>query len=399
MVPVTVYPLQLSGEDEAIENSEITIDLNFSHGDAENPVLYPRFTPMSDRFADIFLSYTLNPPQYLTPRRDLAATELARMLLLYPEAIDNDDNEDCIDWIDNFANWKRRQGLIVDVEPIDVEHSDTDDIKDVVRDYYDPDEGPPIEFLIIIGNEDMSELEDVRDDNNVELFFPTYEFEIINDEVDPPDTSTGYSDHEYSTLEGDDLAPEIIISRIKVPTYSRLIGALQRTIEYEVNPFIEEDDDWISSALVVIEIDPRVGMPPLDLYALMHWEQERLDQIGYDSIELLAGTADPSVSYEVGIQDEISDVFAEDEGVSIAISEGYVYGAVEIEQGEEEDSTDWGQFEDGNFTETGRKNSFIIANFQHYPNHVVYPFFASAQEDFLNGPVADWQRTNRDDFR
>ncbi len=384
MVPVTVYPLQLSGDNEAVENSEITVDLNFSQGDAENPVLYPRFTPMSDRFADIFLSYTLNPPQHLTPRRDLAATELARMLILYPEAIDNEDNEGALDWIDNFADWKRRQGLMVDIEPIDVEHSDTDDIKDVIRDYYDPDEGPPIEFLIIIGNEDMSELEDERDENNVELFFPTYEFEIIIDNNGEPDTTTGFSDHEYSTLEGDDLAPEIIISRIKVPTYSRLIGALQRTIEYEVNPYT--DEDWINNALVVIEIDPRVGPPPLDLYALMHWEQERLRQIGYDSIELLAGTADPAVDYETGIQDEISDVFAQ--GVSIALSDGYVYGAVEIEYGEVRDSTDWGQFEDGNFTETGRKNSFIIANFQHYPNHVVYPFFASAQEDFLNGPVA-----------
>ncbi len=375
MVPVTVYPLQLSGN-EAFENRRVTVDLKLAHGDAENPRLSLRPIPMSDRFADIIDSYTLNPPHNLTPRRDPAATELARMLIMYPEAIDNEENEGALEWIDNFADWKRRQGLMVDIEPIDVEHNDAEDIKDVIRDYYDPDEGPPLEFLVIIGNEDINELEDARYENDVELFFPTYQFEIIGED----DTTTGYSDHEYSTLEGDDLAPDIIVSRIKVPTYTRLIGALQRTIEYEVNPDTD-DEDWFGSALVVLEIDPQGGLPPVDLYALEHWEMARLAAKGYDPIELLTGTADPNAG-DAGIQDEIKDVF--ETGVSVALAEGYLYGAVLLE----EDSTDWGQFEDRNLAHTGRRNPFIIANFQRYAIRVVYPFFASAREDFLNGPVA-----------
>lgn len=377
MVPVTIFPLQLQAENHrAVENSEIEIELKFSAGEAVNPVIDLRPARFSHGMARILEDFTLNPPVGLSPQRDLAATELARMLILYPEAIDNDEeNEQAAEareWIDRFAEWKQRMGYSVEVIAVDTEQ-DPDDIKSIIQDYYENG----LEFLIIIGNEDSEELE-ALEENQPRLYFPTSRFVIdIVEEVE----IYGYSEHEYSLMDGDDMAPDIIVSRMKVPTYSRLIGVLQRSIAYETDPYIE-DNNWFTKALSTVE---RENQDPND-YALPYWTRSRLLREGYENIEILIGNNDWRIDEDQGIWDEIRD--AVEGGVSLVFGDGTLYGIANghIAEIENRMVNDWEQWND--FAETGRMNPFLIANFSDYELHIMYPFFASARKDTINGAIA-----------
>ncbi|NQT33812.1 T9SS type A sorting domain-containing protein [bacterium] len=378
MVPVTIFPLQVQTENNrAVENSEIEIELKFSAGEAVNPVIDLRPARFSHGMARILKDFTLNPPLGLSPHRDLAATELARMLILYPEAIDTDEeDEDAPEaraWIDSLAEWKRQMGYAVEIRPVDTEQ-DPDDIKLMIRDYY-RDDG--LEFLIIIGNEDSQEL--ALEANEPRLYFPTSRFVIdIVEEVE----IYGYSEHEYSLLDGNDQAPDIIVSRMKVPTYSRLIGVLQRSIAYEANPYTE-DNNWFSKALLTVE---RENLNAND-YALPYWTRSRLLREGYENIEILMGNNDWRIDDEDQvIRDEIRD--AVEGGVSLVFGDGTLYGIANgrIVEIENRMVNDWEQWND--FAETGRMHPFVFANFSDYELHISYPFFASAKEDTLNGSIA-----------
>lgn len=367
MVPVSVYPLQLHSDDAiAFESSEIVVDIKLSQGDAVNPISNPRPVELSSDFAQVVNSFALNPPPDLTPRRDPATTELAGMLILYPEAMDNDDDaEEALEWMNAFADWKRRQGYMVAVEAIDTDELDSDDIKARIQDYYDDDEFP-LEFLVIIGNEDDVELNGDDLEYNTQLFFPSFRRVIVIENVE----YVVFSEHEYTLLEGDeeDLTPDIILSRIKTPTYERLIGALRKIIDYEATPFTDEEE-WFTHALVTVEQN-QIGS---DYDALIQWERNRLEQKGYDPVDVL----NVIIVADTLRGDEIKEVF--EEGISIGLAEGMLYGCVQ--------GANWDQWDEDNVAHTGAMSSFNIANLTHYETQVMYPFFASALPDRNNGCV------------
>ncbi|MCF7809497.1 T9SS type A sorting domain-containing protein [bacterium] len=363
MVPVTVYPLQLNdGEATAIENNELTVDLKMSQGNAVNPITIQRSMNYSAGFANIIRSSTINPPQSLNPRRDPAETKLSRLLILYPAALDDDGNaEDAVAEINNYADLKRRMGYLVDVVSVDIENEDSEHIReDYIREYYEAD--PPVEFVTIIGNESEVELAEAED-RNEELYFPSFDLVIIVDE----DEVRVKSEHGYTTLEGDDEASDIILSRMKVPNYERLVGVLRKTIEYQANPYTD-DEAWFTHSLVTVEQDE---IPPAFYYDLAYWERDRLSQNGYDDVDVMLGVTEEMV-------DDIKAIF--EEGVSVAFGEGMLSGCVQ--------DTNWVQWEEENLAATGAMNSFNIANISDYNMERMYPFFASALPNENNGCIA-----------
>ncbi|NQU05469.1 MAG: carboxypeptidase regulatory-like domain-containing protein [Calditrichaeota bacterium] len=373
MVPVTIYPLQIDqGNALAIENSKITVDLKMSHGDAVNPVTNPRPANFSSGFAKIFESISLNPPQNLNPRRDLADTALSRLLILYPEALNEDDEdedaEEAVTWIHRYANLKRRMGYLVNVEFVDTDNRDSDFIKNqIIRHYYE-EVDPPVEFVTIIGNENWIELNsDSIENRNPELYFPSFDIVIVVEEIE----YIVRSEHGYTTLEGDedDEVPDIILSRMKVPNYQSLIGVLQKTIEYQTDPYVE-NEDWFSHALVTVEPDTLPALP-IVYFDLAYWEANRLRQKGYNDVDVMID----------GMEDMADDVKAIfEEGVSIALGEGMLYGCVQ--------GSNWEQWDEENVARTGKMNSFNIANVSNYMHEVMYPFFSSALPDEINGCIA-----------
>ncbi|MDP8239326.1 MAG: C25 family cysteine peptidase [Candidatus Hatepunaea meridiana] len=403
MVPITVFPIQLLQESSqagtpvspdgiqksqhhnittsqhqiAVENSQIEIKLNFTNDEAINPLLNSAPRQMSHSFANIINSYTLNPPPHLIPRRDLAATELAKSLILYPQVFDdNEDAAEAMIWLNHLVHWKRRQGYYVELAAVEVDRENednSDDIKDLIGDYYEDG----FEFVTLIGNEDYDELNTVEG-NNTELYFPSWMFiiRVVQDTLGNDVIIRGYREHEYSLLEGDDEMPDIIISRIKVPTYDRLVGALRKTIAYQIDPYLDNDNDWYSHSLVTIEEDS-IGIIVLspEYLSLAYWEQARLTQKGYNDIDVILG---PVGSFEDGVYvgDDIKEVL--EEGVSLALGEGWLYDCVA--------HRNWEQWED--YAETGRMHPFVIANLSYYEQQVMYPFYASGTSDNLNGPIA-----------
>ena len=206
---------------------EVELELEFTAGIGVNELGALSRVPITPQFANLLESVALNPPRDRFPGRDLAAESLSRMLLLYPEAI---NDQATLDLIEEFADWKRRLGLRVDVEAIDTDAMDAEAIKGVISDYYHED--PPIDYVAIIGDDRFPKTYWLQapPPSDQELFFPGYPKTLPNDILGKPDT-THLVDMLYTTMDGDqDMAPDIGIGRFWVRTLEQLKGALRRSI-------------------------------------------------------------------------------------------------------------------------------------------------------------------------
>jgi len=373
MVPVTICPLQLHTDGEELpQTSRIVVELEFSPDGGEDAALAHRRIPITPNFARLLEAFTLNPPRTdHLPGRDLAAPALSRMLVVYSDAIEDEEALGCIN---EFVEWKRRMGLMVDVEEIDIDDNAYEEVKELAWQLLD-DEKLPLEYMTIIGDDELgwswdSVMVDLEIDD--ELFFPAYGHEIN-------DTTTVFRDHYYTTDPEDEefLMPQFALGRMMVPNYGSLAGALRRTIDYERDPYLgpEGDGAWFTRALFTMQTEKYVTdegdtvvYTPQDVLELARWGRNRLSDAGYDEVVILRDLSE---------EDRIAEVREQlEEGVSLALADGWLLGAFgPIFQ--------WDEYAD-----TDRMNPFMIANGIYYENPIMYPFFSLATADEPIGPVA-----------
>jgi len=223
--------------------------------------------------------------------------------------------------------------------------------------------------LVIIGNEDEFELNSEDYENDPELFFPAYSYLISEVEEEQV---WGISDHLYTLIEGDDDLPEIALSRFKVPTFDRLTGALQRSIEYEINPLID-NNDWFSRAVLTIESE-EAGIHP-NRIDLANWERRCLERAGFQDVSVIAGSLE-----EDDLAENIREVL--NAGHSLILADGWLWGCVMPNE------EDWRIIDWENPVMVEGCNPFVISQpCLLGPVKMSYPYFASAQPDFYNGPI------------
>ncbi len=376
LVPLTIYPVQILDENSKVFVArEMTIQLSFTAGGTDNSVYSRSRYKLTKSMQKVLSTVTLNPPQNVRPRRDIASEGLSRMLILYGEDI---EDESTIEKIMEFAEWKRRMGLVVDVEEVMIDGAEAEDIR---IDYVEPllDSDPPLEFLVIMGD-DFTALdntgfeEDTVDFLDRDLFFPSFEFNVN-------DTVTFIGDHPFSVFGEDEIhIPEIAVGRFMSPTYEMLKGALKRSIEYERNPYpgpAGEEGDWYSRALYSIENGISSASEEKERLDLGRWNRMKLYEMGYTNVDSIWRLQ----------EEDIKDANKEslENGVSIALSDGWLLGCSDLSWDYEEDIWTY-------YANTGRMNPFVIAMGEFYHDvsvtYGLYQFFNSAKEDRLIGPVA-----------
>ena len=363
MVPVTIFPVQVDSDGKMlVENTEIDVEFVFTPGGGVNTVSPGREKPITPDFARVLEATTLNPPVHRFPRRDPAATFHSSLLILYPEAI---ENQDALESIGDFVEWKRRMGFNVIVDPRpDLEDNEdnraAEAVQAVITSHYEEED---IEYVIIIGDDQMDDEFIVAiEESDEDLHFPTFSYVVrLNEQGEPVYLDADYF---YTTLDGDDdLLPEVRLGRIMVPTYDRLAGALERSILYERNPYVDEEA-WLTNPLLTFDRAPD-SLTYADIN-LMLWTQQRLDELGYDELNILARL--PAEQLAETTKDHLED------GVSLALSVGWLLGA-----------TDPLALLD--VAITGRKNPFVVCSGVHYINPTMHAFFAQTEDDH-NGPIA-----------
>lgn len=122
-------------------------------------------------------------------------------------------------YLQEFAEWKRRKGFDVVVEPIYRDGIQASEIKDYIQDAYDNWERPP-EFILLAGDANASNYR-----------MPTYHI----DSPRFPDEDPNATDQPYVMLEGDDYFIDAFIGRISCdqPSPGDLQRALSRYIRHE----------------------------------------------------------------------------------------------------------------------------------------------------------------------
>lgn len=317
--------------------------------------------------------FILNPRSRPEPSRDRQVAALGRMLILLPEAL---EDEAALDQIEAFAEWKRRCGLEVMVEAVDAQSLTGQEIRDdIVAEHH---RRAPLDYLVIIGDDRFPD-PIVRDgqepDYEDALFFPSVQLLVEREQVD-----TLRSDLLYAALDGDDYLPDFAVGRFWVPTAAQLAGALARSIAYENDPYLDDQAAWQERALYAVEYQDSVNLrPPAFRSDLMHWCANRFRDMGYAEV-LLNDLPD-----EVESSQHTLEVL--ERGVGLAIADGWLLGAAH---------EPWIH---DHIPDTGRRNPFIICNALYYDNWVTYLFFGSATPDHLNGPVGalttmQWDRTD-----
>lgn len=359
MAPLMVRPVARQGRDWiAAERLEIEIEFTGEPGEHEVDFAPPPLSPVYQRLLE---AVALNPDADWRPRRDLADEYRERMLILRPETL---QDATALNWIAQFADWKRRQGLEVTVRAVDAVNLSSPQIRDIAADGYPHN---PYDYLLIIGWSFTSEFLD----ETAQLQFPG--FHMAGDSLE--------GDYYYGTFDGDDdLLPDIFVGRMISPTYASLCAALNRSMLYERDPYPGPEGhewEWFRRALFVSDHvmarpdttedgrDTLIIEAPRDNKELGLWTKLALDQIGIATDTLY--TSDDSA----GRVDERRHLAP---GATLTIAAGYLRGLIELEN-----------FAD--YAPTGRMHPFIVSNANYYRFKVLYPYFTVGTLQDPQGPI------------
>ncbi len=372
MVPVMIFPVQkLENTGVMFENHEVTIELEFTQPE-NNTVQIPHRAPCSREFSNIIENLVVNPPA-----RDLSPSSLSRILVVHNSRLN--EEEEMMSDISAFAEWKRRLGFEVEVLPIEISIDRGDQernqvaIKEAIRERYEEEES--IEFLIIMGHYDVWAFGADSIDHPVDspYFFPTFIGEIEDRQGDIVEYK---GDQFLVTFDEDDNMPDVIVGRFMCTNNDDLSYALTRVIEYEQNPV---EGEWYNHALfssATYDYEENRPIPPsFRVLDIIQWTERRLRELGYDEVTNIFNSDFP----------EIGDIVLPilEDGVSLALSESALCGAVTFELDEEE-----GFYQIGAIANTGRKHPFVISNYSRSGSEILEPFFNSGSVDEPNGPVS-----------
>lgn len=127
-----------------------------------------------------------------------------------------------------LLDWRHKSGYVVNTVSTTTTGTTTTSIKNYIQNAYDTWENPP-EYVALVGDASGS------------YTIPTY-FENYS-------SYNGEGDHPYTQLAGNDLLPEVLIGRLSFTTTTELATIVNKTIQYETNPYMGEN--WFTRACMV----------------------------------------------------------------------------------------------------------------------------------------------------
>jgi hypothetical protein len=204
---IQFIPIRFNATDNSVlVTKRIVVQITFSDTPGKNETNYSA-TTAKHAFLPLYKQNFINFSQF---RYELQPEHGEMLVICY---------DDYMAEIDEWVDWKRRNGIKVTVLPKSAAGITALDIKSTIQDFYDNN---PLAFVVLIGDEQQ---------------IPTLSG---NFEGAPSDPS-------YAFLNGDDYYPDIYVSRVSAQNSAEVANQLNRFIHYEMNP--DTDDDWYVSVL------------------------------------------------------------------------------------------------------------------------------------------------------
>ncbi|MFC2150834.1 C25 family cysteine peptidase, partial [Calditrichota bacterium] len=393
IAPLYLNPYRFEGE-KIVQDWRLSVSITADEQTGQNELWNSRSELLTPPLARALSTMVLNP-SHIDTRRDDYADGYSRMMIVYNENI---DNEETLDLIMEFADWKQRCGLVVDLVAYDYNGGDyndaVDDIKEIASQLLNAT--PPLEFLTIIGDDTtmLTNSGMVLDDVEADLVIPCYQHRIAVGENEYRDLPL---DHYFSVYNDEDdlFMPNIKVGRFASPRYDMLNGALLRSMEYERDPFAGpdgEEGEWFTRGLLSIENDRDSGLPDKRRYDLQRWVHRKLIAADFDDVsENWSVSDEDGLPYYADLKDANREVL--ENGVSVAFADGWLIGCVDIPEDyrEDPDTYDWSLEEPWVFANSQRMNPFVLAQGLYYDNitftYSSYGFFNGGTVDNLIGPA------------
>ncbi len=353
MAPLAVKSVVKDENGNAIIARRIDIEIEFTGRQGQNEVDYT--VPVSREFESLIRDMTLNPPARF-PHRDLADPNSGKMLILRPSSL---ANQAALNSLNDFAAWKRRQGLDVTITSINTANQTPVMIRNVIREGYPED---PYDYVIIIGwyyslqgylNPDAT------------LRFPAF--------AAPGDTTIRPSDLFYAALDNEgnettDWLPDIMIGRMVAHSPALLGAVLNRSMRYELDPFTGpqgEEGDWYHRAIHCEDgVDTSSALTDAD-HEMALWVENNLTRNSLTTAVYKGNRLETQDDERASLE----------QGVCFASADGYLFGMADSIEG------GW------DLAQTGRMHPFVIANAHYYDIPRLYPFFSSGSVNAPNGPI------------
>lgn len=159
--------------------------------------------------------------------------------------------------LDILLEWRKEQGYVVNTVSTSTIGSTTLNIKNYISNAYENWNNPP-EFVALVGDAGGS------------FSIPTY-FE----------SWSGYSgegDHPYTTLEGDDQLPEVLIGRISFSSVTDMATIVNKILNYEKTPYTGEN--WFTRACLVGDSSPS----GISTITTNEYIREVMEEHGFDDV-------------------------------------------------------------------------------------------------------------------
>ncbi|OQY26740.1 MAG: hypothetical protein B6244_12685 [Candidatus Cloacimonetes bacterium 4572_55] len=249
LAQIVVQPVQYNpATKELVVHHHIQIRVSY---EGSNPA--PRRGIISAAWDPVYRATICNYDQ-IREGRDLT---YGSYLILTP------NNQSVLPYLELFAEWKHRSGWdtrIVQLSEIGSNPSSYQ-IKSYIQDAYDNWDVPP-EYVLLVGDEDSSPVGQM----------PDYSY-------------GGYtSDHQYSTVDGNDYLADIFVGRASVDNINELGAYMAKTLTYEQTPFMEDGGAWFKRATMVACAGcggPQVVTPVLTC----NWVREKLLRHRYTQVD------------------------------------------------------------------------------------------------------------------
>ncbi len=185
-----------------------------------------------------------------------ASVSPSKMLIITHESLLND--------LQFFTDWKNQKGIKTEVVTIEDIGSTSALIKAYIQDAYDTSEEPP-DYVLLTG--DMDDIYEIPS------------FYIVSSGGD-----SNVTDHPYTTLEGDDYFPEMIIGRMSFDSVPELQTMIAKTLFYEKTPYMSSTH-WFENATLVAGNYSSSPPLPTTPVKVTKWLYDKMDEYGYQNID------------------------------------------------------------------------------------------------------------------
>lgn len=273
MVKVTTFPIQYDFDNRRyLIRDHIAADLEFTDEEPVNPAFVPVRKNRSEQFLKTIREIAINGDEVGRDDPDVEPEYIGHYLVVA--------HENCIDYVGDFIEWRRKSGWKVDIYAVPSNQAtNTGTIKREIQERYDAylDDGiDPFDELLIIGD---------RAGYSGDAGSPQWQIGAEAGESiwgNPP-----HADYKYSLLEGgnNDSHPDVGFSRWCAGDANKLALFQGRTLAYEAHPYME-DTDWFTRGAAYSQHWGNTAQSAwhITVHTNVRWAEEVLQAQGFDDV-------------------------------------------------------------------------------------------------------------------